>query len=488
MVDLFYKKLFSNLRTKSIFYKNNEEIFYYSDLEKYFYKFIRVTKFLKNKRNKICILSDKCFELYATSLSTLLSNNIWIPISTNYPEKRLFDIVNNVKPDLFIINQSYLNNNLNIIRFLKLKKISLLSFDQINQSKMIIKLPKFKYKKKDVAMIFFTSGSTGQPKGVQITNGGYIHSLKEQVNKIFYKQNNLIFGDYHDISFVISLNILLPCFYLKGTIVPGIKLKDILLPIEHISKNKINTLITVPTTINRIRNYYKKIKKKVNLRNLILCGEPFYFDLYHYLLKQNFSKNIYNCYGSTELSPWVFSHKLNPKDINKFKSYDVVPIGKKFKKIKTKIINNILYIGGPTLSKGYLNKKYNKLTFIKISGKHYYKTNDVVSILKRDYIIKGRVDSIVKISGRRIELFEIDSVLRKLIKVKNCLVFVKKISNYEQYICVAIETKSLKEKFIINQLKKKLPYYMIPKQFKIFKKFPINKNFKIDRSKIKNLF
>ena len=242
MVDLFYKKLFSNLRTKSIFYKNNEEIFYYSDLEKYFYKFIRVTKFLKNKRNKICILSDKCFELYATSLSTLLSNNIWIPISTNYPEKRLFDIVNNVKPDLFIINQSYLNNNLNIIRFLKLKKISLLSFDQINQSKMIIKLPKFKYKKKDVAMIFFTSGSTGQPKGVQITNGGYIHSLKEQVNKIFYKQNNLIFGDYHDISFVISLNILLPCFYLKGTIVPGIKLKDILLPIEHISKNKINTL------------------------------------------------------------------------------------------------------------------------------------------------------------------------------------------------------------------------------------------------------
>ena len=67
------------------------------------------------------------------------------------------------------------------------------------------------------------------------------------------------------LSFVISLNILLPAFYLKATISPAIDIKDILFPINHAIENKVNTIITVPTLINRIRNYYKKVKIVLNL-------------------------------------------------------------------------------------------------------------------------------------------------------------------------------------------------------------------------------
>ena len=105
---------------------------------------------------------------------------------------------------------------------------------------------------------FFTSGSTGQPKGVKISHESYIFSLLSHVKKIYRKEKNLIFGDYHDISFVISLVILFHAFTLKLTISPGIMVKDILFPLEHIKKNKINTLVTVPTTITKIKNYYKK--------------------------------------------------------------------------------------------------------------------------------------------------------------------------------------------------------------------------------------
>ena len=141
---------------------------------------------------------------------------------------------------------------------------------------------------------------------------------------------------------------MLPCFCLKGTISPAIEKKDIIFPIEHLNKNNINTLITIPTFINRIRYYYKQVKKKIILNTLILCGEPFHINLLEFLYKNKFLKKIFNCYGSTELSPWVFSFKLNNKKSNFYKSINIIPIGKKFNKVKTKIIDDILYVGGPT--------------------------------------------------------------------------------------------------------------------------------------------
>ena len=123
-------------------------------------------------------------------------------------------------------------------------------------------------------MIFYIR-SSGKSKGVKISQFSYIYSLLEQVDRLYKYKKKLVFGDYHDISFVISLNILFPCLYLKGTISPGIEIKDILFPIEHIKKNKVNCLITVPTNINRIRNYYKKIKNFSKLEILFYVVNHF---------------------------------------------------------------------------------------------------------------------------------------------------------------------------------------------------------------------
>ena len=111
MISQFYKKLFQNLNSNNIFYTYYEKNYLYTDLKKFFHRFCNVISFLQKKNNKICILSEKSFELYAASLSVILTNNTWIPISNSSPENRIYNIIDRVKPDLFIID---LNSQRNI--------------------------------------------------------------------------------------------------------------------------------------------------------------------------------------------------------------------------------------------------------------------------------------------------------------------------------------------------------------------------------------
>ena len=488
MISQFYKKLFQNLNSNNIFYTYYEKNYLYTDLKKFFHRFCNVISFLQKKNNKICILSEKSFELYAASLSIILTNNTWIPISNSSPENRIYNIIDRVKPDLFIIQSLNTLKSLKIKNYLKKKGINLITYDEINYAKEISKYEPQQFQKNDIAMIFFTSGSTGNPKGVKITHGSYIYSLMQQIKNLYSSKEKLIFGDYHDISFVISLNILFPCFYLKSTISPAIEIKDILFPVNHAVENNINTLVTVPTLINKIRNYYKKISKKFRLKNLILCGEPFFVETLEYLIKKKISKNLFNCYGSTELSPWVFFHKINQKKISFYKKNHLVPVGNPFKNVKIKVLNEILYIGGQTLSAGYLEEEQNKYSFKILKFIKYYITNDIVEKKSNLFFIKGRNDNVIKIQGHRVELLEIENILRSFKKLRNCFVFTKEISSYDKIICAAIEASNVKVNKIENYLKKYLPNYMIPKNIQIFKKFPLNRSNKIDKIRIKSQF
>ena len=488
MISSFYKKIFKNLDSDKIFYINGKDLRSYKDLKVFYQKFVNVVSFLSKKRNKIFILSEKSFELYAASVSVVLSNNIWTPVSQTLPEDRIIDMINILSPDLFIFDSFNTLKKLKLKNFLRKRKINVISFEEIVSSLPVKDNSIPKYKKIDTSMIFFTSGSTGKPKGVKISHSSYIFSLIKQVKKIYSKNENLIFGDYHDISFVISLNILFPCIYLGAKISPGILAKDILFPIDHINRNKVNTIVTVPTTINRIKHYYKKIKNKLNLKFLVLCGEPFYFEMLKYLISKNFSKNIFNAYGSTELSPWGFCHKCSQSDLKKYSDEVMVPIGKPFEKVKIKILEREIYIGGPLLSNGYVDPRENEGTFKTINNTKFYKTGDIAVKKKDVYFIKGRNDSVVKVFGYRVDLFDIDAILRKNNKINNCFVFTKENFEKEKIICAAIEGKKINERAIVEKLKKSLPNYMIPKELKVLGKFPVNKNNKLDRIALKKLF
>jgi acyl-CoA synthetase (AMP-forming)/AMP-acid ligase II len=241
----FYNKILKNMNSKRIFYRYYDKFYNYKDFKNFSLKLLSYfdkNNFL-NKRITIVTYSNKSFEMYASIFSILISNFIWVPISTKYPPKRILNICSQIKPDIFLYDidinkklKNHISKNFNC-KFINYKTISNYTISKKIKINNIIKNILYH----NTAFIYFTSGSTGNPKGIKISHFNIIHQVFYQ-QKYLYKNftKNLVFGDYYDTAFSIFFDIYFPAIYFRACISPSLKKYESFLIKEHFLKNKVN--------------------------------------------------------------------------------------------------------------------------------------------------------------------------------------------------------------------------------------------------------
>lgn len=429
---------------------------------------------------------DKDVISYAAVLAIILSGNTWVPLSPSVPSSRNADVLKTFDHCVLITNSDLAPElsdatNEHVIDVIDLR--------DIRETSPARPFGEIDINPDSNAMIYFTSGSTGEPKGVQVTHMNYIAVIRNLLSILDWPGGDVV-ADYHELSFVISIPVLFSCWMTQSAIAPALSAEETFLPIENLVDNKVTVLMTVPSTIARVKRARPNGIDDLDLRVLINCGEPLHLDILDYSLDLAPDGQVYNFYGSTEVAPWTFYHHCHVGDSERFASLGYAPVGKLLpgNEMRLDTETSELLVAGPQITPGYLSER-DAHRFKVIDGRRWYCTGDKVIEYEGFFVCKGRLDTQVKVSGYRVELMDVEAHLRKIPDVEGAVCFARDDKERTSIIVAVLNSKrdiSISE--VRRHLKQFLPAYMVPREVHVLDSAPINKSGKIDRLAIKKMF
>jgi acyl-coenzyme A synthetase/AMP-(fatty) acid ligase len=434
----------------------------------------------KYDKENIAIFTRKSLNAYSAIFSTVLSGNVWVPISPEQPAARIIKMFDIAKPKAVLIEEELPED---VRKYLEGGKITIIQITDLVESNPEANFESFEFSKEDIAYIMFTSGTTGVPKGVPVTHENYINFVQNVLEVLPFGENE-VFSDYHDFAFDISIFYLFACILTKSAFAPIKKEQDKVLPINHIIKNKVTVWSSVPSAINMIKTFRPKDKIPTQIKIMFLCGEPLKPELLEYCFNNMELKNVYNFYGLTESGVENFFHKCRRDYMGKYRKVGSVSIGEPLSGNKVMITGEKeLLISGCQITPGYL-KGISPDKFIDIDREKWLRTGDIVEVHDNLYYCKGRMDSQIKIAGYRVELMDIEAHLDSKKEIVESVCFLNDSGRGKQLVA-AIKAKSeIKTKELLLELSNELPAYMVPKDIFIVKSMPLNSNGKVDRKKL----
>ena len=340
-----------------------------------------------------------------------------------------------------------------------------------------------------IAYILFTSGTTGFPKGVEVTREGLANFI-DSIPKIIEGLNNGKIASF--------INNMFDIFFLESIMALSFGM-EVYLPDETINRNpakyveflianEIDTLQITPSMVNMLEMYDSRMDWLKNIKILMIGGEPFPEKI---LTKLSSLKNIriYNMYGPTETTIWSTVAELTGKE--------KVNIGKPIANTEVSIRHDDgslskageigeICISGVGLARGYVNDIPLTQRFFKNkNGSRYYCTGDLGKLNDDGYLeYIGRIDNQVKINGFRIELEEIESVILKYDGINDVCVSVKKTERSESLVAFVVKYGVVDLDKLKEFMRRYLPEYMIPSQIVIIREMKYTPNGKKDRKSL----
>jgi len=433
---------------------------------------------------------DRSLEMLISLLAIMKSGAAYIPMDPGFPQKRIEFMLNDSSTKILLTSQKYKG------RFHAKTKEILIEDVWKKTNSISNQEVKVSLNGKDLAYILYTSGSTGNPKGVQIEHHSLVNFLLSMQKAPGIKAEDKLLA-ITTISFDIAgLELYLPLISGAELIIADAETaKDGRQLLEVIEDDNITVMQATPSTWRMMLN--ADWQKKFDLK--ILCGgEGLPKDIADKLIVR--CSSFWNMYGPTETTIWSTLKQIKADD-------EIITIGRPIDNTQVYILDEDLnalpeaaigeiFIAGDGVARGYLNRdeltreRFLNNSFSDKAGEKMYRTGDLGKFLENGEIqCLGRIDHQVKIRGYRIELGEIEQGLINQSGIKEAVVLAWNERLYAYIVGDHTQKLMGDPKLQLEQfnkwkkaLKELVPDYMIPADFILLEKLPLTPNGKIDRN------
>lgn len=471
-----------------------------------------------SENSLVAIYAYRSYESYISVLGSLMSESAYVPLNPKFPLERNSRILSTSKAKIILVDEKNSSTIEGVIKACGVDSLTIIFVgtnkipswcDNYNehdfisvQDVAVLNNSEFEMHSADLAYVMFTSGSTGVPKGVPISHSNVISYLDNISRELNFKESDR-FTQLFDFTFDLSVHDLFICWK-NGACLYCVPSEECFMPHKFIKRHEISIWFSVPSMISTMATY-RLLKADVfpSIRLSLFCGEALTSTIIDAWKSAAPQSEIINLYGPTEATIAISLNRISNIEES------TIPIGEIFDDHDYQILEKDscelsssgageLAISGPQISGQYFQnsaateKAYFKQVDALKGERIWYRTGDIVKRQENapnvlEYI--GRIDQQIKVKGYRVEILEIENVLREVssaLSVAVVPIYADESQNISHIVAYMSGTQ-MTDREIILLCSSKLPKYMIPKNIYITENLPVNFNGKVDRKVLSEL-
>ncbi len=453
--------------------------------------------------DRIGLLAQRSYPAYVGILASALSARPYVPINMKFPFERQVSIAAIAKCALLITDHYSKARGPELVQAIGPSLSEIAVPERATGGRANFQEKHLSGKGAETAYVMFTSGTTGTPKGVAVRRENLTAYLSA-IEKIAPIAPETRCTQLFDLSFDLSVHDVFQTWVSGGCLFIASN-EEMLDPVGFAKRHALQAWFSVPSVVAMARRF-RRLQPDIlpEMQVSLFCGEPLPVSIADDWAKAAPNSRIWNLYGPTEATIAITAQEYKAAATAEDRPA-TVSLGTAFHDSAAVVVDEAgrpavlgeLWLGGAQISSGYINNEdENRAKFVNrtLEGYPYerwYRTGDLVRHDDRHGLVfQGRMDGQAKIQGYRVELLEIEEVLRRVSGSAEVAAVLWPVSDTgaAEGVVGFVCAPERRDREIVELCRAHLPVYASPKKVMVIDTLPLNANGKVDRNALRDTY